>query len=86
MEDTKELYFGEHYTARELAEALGVSKDFMLRILCRAEFYKWIVPRSWPRRYKWNIIFQRNMDKFLKQFENIDDRRFRGGRKKQCID
>lgn len=85
MEDTKELHYGDCYTARELAEALGVSKDFMLRILCRAEFFKWIVPKSWPRRYKWNIIFQRTMDRFLELFKNPDDKR-KKGRRLKCID
>lgn len=68
VQSRDDLKFGESYTTRELVNAYkccGI--NFMRLVLCRPEFHKWHIVGSTPMRYKWNIIFQRELDDYLER-------------------
>lgn len=67
MTDTKvrPLVYGALTPISRIAEVYGTTKDYMRRILCRSEFYRYSVSDTRPILFMWNPPFEMGLDMFL---------------------
>lgn len=63
--NVRPLIYGAYVPVERIAEVYTVSKDYMRRVLCRAEFNRFSVPYSRPLLYMWTPVFEADLDKHL---------------------
>ena len=64
-EEVKCFIYGDCVTVAQLAKAYGVCAGVMRVHLGRSEFQKWSVANIRPAVFKWNLIFERDLDNWM---------------------
>lgn len=63
--DVRPLIYGVYTPIKRIAEVYNVTRDFMDRVLCRADFNCYAVPNTRPRLYMWTPAFEADLDRYL---------------------
>lgn len=61
-ENVRPLIYGAYYPVKRIAEVYKCGIDLTDRILCRAEFNRYLKPYSRPRVFLWTPPFEAELD------------------------